>query len=77
MENKILSLDCTVADLLRDWPETIPVFIGYRLSCVGCEMAPFDTLADVIKIYQLQADLFLKDLEKAITTSLKVENGST
>jgi hybrid cluster-associated redox disulfide protein len=65
-----------VAELLQDWPETIPVFLGHRLSCVGCEMAPFDTLADVIRIYRLPEDRFLQDLEKAIGATLNGENGS-
>lgn len=44
----LLILDLTVADVIDKWPQTIPVFMKYRLGCLGCAMAPFDTLADVL-----------------------------
>ena len=61
-----LSPDWIVADLLQAWPETIPVFLRHRMGCVGCMMAPFDTLEDVIAIYGMQAENFYSALEKAI-----------
>jgi hybrid cluster-associated redox disulfide protein len=64
-----LSPDLVVAEVLNRWPETIPVFLKYKLDCVGCDMASFDTLADVIRIYCLPAEQFVNDLRQAILTS--------
>ena len=61
-----ITLNLIVADLLNSWPATVPVFLEHRLGCVGCAMAPFDTLADVVEVYQLQPEVFLAELEKAI-----------
>ncbi|HEX6305465.1 MAG TPA: DUF1858 domain-containing protein [Anaerolineales bacterium] len=58
--------DLTVADLLARWPETIPVFIKHKLSCVGCAMAPFDSLSEVAKIYDLGCECFLNELRSVI-----------
>jgi hybrid cluster-associated redox disulfide protein len=55
-----------VADILRDWPETIPVFLKRRLGCVGCEMSVFDTVADVARIYRFDAGTFLAELQAAV-----------
>lgn len=55
-----------VADVLARWPTVIPVFIQHRLACVGCTMAPFETLGDVLSNYGLEPELFLIQLEQAI-----------
>lgn len=55
------------ADVLARWPETAAVFFARKLGCVGCAMAPFDTLADIARSYHLDLDAFVADLEQAIT----------
>ncbi len=59
-----------VADVLARWPEVIPVFIHHRLACVGCSMAPFETLGDAMRIYGLEAEPFLTQLEHAIQSCI-------
>jgi hybrid cluster-associated redox disulfide protein len=60
-----ISPQLTVAELLEHCPQVIPVFIHRQLGCVGCAMAPFDTLEDVANIYDLDIDRFMKDLKNA------------
>jgi hybrid cluster-associated redox disulfide protein len=62
----LLILDLTVADVIDKWPQTIPVFMKYRLGCLGCAMAPFDTLADVLNNYTLTPDSLLSELNQAV-----------
>jgi hybrid cluster-associated redox disulfide protein len=69
MERKQISLQSSVAELLSRWPEAIPVFLEYKLNCVGCSMSDFETLADAIEIYQLPREQFIDDLEQAIQNS--------
>lgn len=54
-----------VADVLRDWPETVSVFLKRRLGCVGCDLSVFDTIADVARIYSFDANAFLEELKAA------------
>ncbi len=63
-EDSLLSL--TVAEIMDRWPQCVPVFLAHKLDCVGCSMAPFETLAEVIEIYQLPQDAFLAELAAAI-----------
>jgi hybrid cluster-associated redox disulfide protein len=56
----------TIAEILERWPQTIPVFLRYQTSCVGCSMNIFETLEDAIRIYHLQQTDFFKDLERSI-----------
>jgi hybrid cluster-associated redox disulfide protein len=68
LQTNRFSPQISIAELLEKWPQAIPIFLGYRLDCVGCSMAAFETLSDVITIYQLPAELFIADLERSIQT---------
>lgn len=59
-------LKITITELMNRWPLSVPVFIKYRMYCVGCSMAIFDTLEEAIKIYELPQKAFLEDLRAAI-----------
>lgn len=69
MKDTEITPDLMVADLLARWPETIPVFIKHKLSCVGCAMAPFDSLSEVAKIYDLGCECFLNELRSVVEES--------
>jgi hybrid cluster-associated redox disulfide protein len=66
-EEQLLPL--TVAEIMERWPQSVPVFLAHRLDCVGCPMAPFETLAEVILVYQLSPD-FLNELMAIIPSPL-------
>ncbi|MCS7222401.1 MAG: DUF1858 domain-containing protein [Anaerolineae bacterium] len=68
MEHPPLTGDLTVAEVLARWPQAVQVFFRHRMACVGCTMAPFDTIADVTAIYGLPMNCFLSELQQAIQT---------
>lgn len=68
MEHPPLTSNLTVAEVLARWPQAIRVFFRHRMACVGCTMAPFDTIADVAAIYRLPLHCFLSELQQAIQT---------
>lgn len=61
----MLNAQLTVDDVMRRWPQTLPVFVRLKLDCVGCDMAPFETLAEVAKTYDLSLDDLLSQLKQA------------
>jgi hybrid cluster-associated redox disulfide protein len=66
MEDPQYLADLRVAEVLERWPETIPVFCRYRMACVGCPIAPFETVAEVAAIYGLDVTRFLNELELVV-----------
>jgi len=54
-----------LSDLFTRWPATIPIFNQHRMICVGCCMAPFDTLQEAMVNYRLNATQFIAELEAA------------
>lgn len=57
--------ELTVAEILDRWPQTISVFLGRRMACVGCAVAPFETPVDVARIYRVDLTPFLHELCQA------------
>jgi hybrid cluster-associated redox disulfide protein len=63
-----LSPELNVEYVLSRWPETIPVFLKYRMGCVGCTMASYETLSNAAKIYKLPLNIFIQDLQIAVSS---------
>ncbi len=68
-KNKLLNLNMCVSDLLKDWPQVIPVFMRHNMACVGCSMSSFETLGDAAKIYGMIPESFLAELKQVIEAS--------
>ena len=62
MEAQPLSPTLTVERLFAQWPQTISVFLRHRYGCIGCLMAPFDTVHDVARNYQVDVAELLAEL---------------
>ena len=66
MANDLSLSELMVADILNRWPQAVPVFLKHRMSCVGCMMAPFETLADAARNYRIPYEPFVRELDHAI-----------
>ena len=55
----------TVEQTLDQFPVLAAVFVRRGMACVGCAMAPFDTLAEAARSYGQVADAFLAELDGA------------
>ncbi|SFQ25740.1 DUF1858 domain-containing protein [Tranquillimonas alkanivorans] len=58
-------LDLPLEDLMREWPETIRVFLDYRMLCVGCPIAPFHTVIDACFEHEVDEEEFRTALAAA------------
>lgn len=71
MNEHLELLDMSVEDVLKSTPSTIKFFISQHADCIGCRMAHFCSLRDVIKTYELDEKKFLKELSKySVQTTL-------
>ncbi|MCE1254838.1 MAG: DUF1858 domain-containing protein [Anaerolineae bacterium] len=66
LKKDTITPELLVEELLVQHPQTLPVFLKYRLHCIGCYMAPFDTLQEVCANYQLHRDTFFAELRQAL-----------
>lgn len=52
-ESDMPELEQTVEEIMGRWPATARVFIRRKMACIGCIMAPFQTLAAAARSYQI------------------------
>lgn len=62
-----------VEDVMRQWPDTIRVFLDYRMHCVGCPIACFHTVDDACREHNLDRAAVLADLRR-VAAGARVRN---
>jgi hybrid cluster-associated redox disulfide protein len=73
MNEFLIPSETTVADLLKKFPQTARLFITQKTACVGCYMAGFCTLQDVLETYDLDRDSFLAELNEVIKNPIQIK----
>lgn len=58
-------LDQSVEEILVRWPATARVFIRRKMACVGCIMAPFQTLKAAARSYGIPEAELLAETKQA------------
>lgn len=77
MATQLPTSDMTVAEILEAWPETVSVFQDFKTACVGCVMAPFDTMSDVARIYELELSEIMEALHRVVQTDERAGGSAT
>ena len=60
--------DETVAALLAREPRAARVLLDHGMHCVGCAIAPFETLAEICVIYGVSLEQLIVDLRGRCTS---------
>jgi hybrid cluster-associated redox disulfide protein len=58
-------LDQPVEEIMGRWPQTARVFLGRKMACVGCIMAPFQTLSAAARAYHISEGELLAEIRSA------------
>ena len=66
-EEKKITKEMTISEVVQKYPKTFSVFINYGLHCIGCPMAvgeSSETIEEAAKVHHIDLKKFLKDLNK-------------
>ena len=58
--------DLILSDLVTRWPVTIPVFLKYRMLCVGCMVTSFQTVEDACREHGVGEAVFRTELQQSL-----------
>jgi hybrid cluster-associated redox disulfide protein len=58
--------DMPIGDVVKNYPETIKVFLRHGLMCVGCAVARFENIKDGATAHGIDVDALLRDLNQAV-----------
>ncbi len=65
-----IGFDDFVDDVMSGAPETIRVFLGFRMGCVGCPIACFHTEDDACREHGVDRNAFLDALRSIVAEAM-------
>ena len=64
--NATITGDEPIGQVLKDYPQTLRVFLSHGLMCVGCAVARFENIRDGATAHGINVEALLKDLNAAV-----------
>ena len=61
-----ITADSVISDIIRVYPQTIPVFRSFGMGCLGCPSATGEAVSKAAEIHGLNVDEILAGLNKVI-----------
>jgi hybrid cluster-associated redox disulfide protein len=65
-----IGFDDLVDDVMSSAPETIRVFLAFRMGCVGCPIACFHTVDDACREHGVDRGAFLEALRSVAVKAM-------
>ena len=62
----MITRDMIIADIIRQHPETLPVFKLYNLDCYECQIADLETLEHGAGVHKVGIDQLLDALNRSL-----------
>ncbi|MEA3409573.1 MAG: DUF1858 domain-containing protein [Candidatus Eisenbacteria bacterium] len=54
-----------IGDVVKNHPETVPVFMQHGLHCIGCAVAAFESIAEGAAAHGIDVEALITDLNTA------------
>ena len=64
----MITKEMTISEILRRYPETLPIFELYGLDCYDCQIAEFEQLEHGASVHKVDIDALIAELNRHITS---------
>ena len=61
-----ITKDMGIMDIVTQYPETLEVFAGYGMGCIGCAAARFENLEAGAKVHGIDVDAMVDAMNEII-----------
>ncbi|MBM2827945.1 MAG: hypothetical protein HW408_477 [Actinobacteria bacterium] len=58
--------DMKIEDVLRKFPQTIPVFERFGIDCAGCQLSEFEDLEHGAKVHGINLEMLISGLNDSL-----------
>jgi hybrid cluster-associated redox disulfide protein len=65
-----------VSDLLATWPAAARVLVRHHMHCVGCKIAPFESLKEACEAYGIDPEKLLQELKGILPGPIDADTAS-
>jgi hybrid cluster-associated redox disulfide protein len=62
MAEMSITKEMPIGDVVRSYPQTVPVFMQHGLHCIGCAVAAFESIEEGAVAHGIDIDALIKDL---------------
>lgn len=68
-----ITKETTIEEVVKQYPETMMVFMKHGLHCVGCHVSEFESIEEGAMAHGIDVDMLVADLNKvtSFTSSSK------
>ena len=63
-----ITKDIKIEEVVKQYPETMMVFMKHGLHCVGCHVSAFESVEDGAMAHGINVDALVADLNKVISS---------
>ncbi len=71
-EEKAITADMAIGEVVSKYPTTINVFFKHGLGCVGCAVARFENIQQGAMAHGIDVDALITDLNQALSQTQAV-----
>lgn len=68
----MITADTTIEEVLMKYPEASDIFLKYGLDCIGCQVAEYESIGHASRVYGIDLEALLKDLNELAKCSTTV-----
>jgi len=61
-----ITKDMPIGDVLKQYPQTLHVFLSHGLMCVGCAIARFESIRQGATAHGIDVDVLVEDLNQVV-----------
>jgi hybrid cluster-associated redox disulfide protein len=62
MAELLIKKEMPIGDVVKKYPETIPVFMRHGLYCLGCAIASFESIGEGAMAHGIDIEVLVADL---------------
>ena len=66
-QEQTITPEMTIGEVLKEYPESLKVFLSHGLMCVGCAVARFENIRQGATAHGINVDALIKDLNEVAT----------
>ena len=66
-----ITKESTIDEIVKQYPETIMVFMKHGLHCVGCHVSAFESIEEGAMAHGIDVDMLVADLDKIVSSRKK------
>lgn len=66
MSSDTITRDMPIGTVVKEHPETVPVFLKHGLHCIGCHVAAFESVAEGAQAHGIDVEPLMTELNEAV-----------